>query len=210
MIRLGVIGSGSGTNFQSILDAIDGDRLDAEVACVLCDVPDARILERASARDIPAYYIDCAPFRTKLDGKAEQQAVGLLGDHRVDVVVLAGFMRIVKQGILGAFRGRIVNIHPSLLPAFPGLEAWRQALDYGAKITGCTVHFVDEGMDTGPIILQIAVPILDSDSPETLHARIQAQEHIAYPEALEAIARGELTIRGRGVTRSSSAGPSGP
>ena len=202
MIRLGVIGSGSGTNLQAILDAIDTERLSAVVACVLCDVPDAGILKRASARDIPAHFVDCAPFRTKLDGKAEQNAVELLEDHRVDVVVLAGFMRIVKQRLLGAFRGRIVNIHPSLLPAFPGLEAWRQALDYGAKVTGCTVHFVDEGMDTGPIILQLAVPVLDSDTPESLHARIQDQEHIAYPEALEAVARGKLSVQGRCVTGS--------
>ena len=200
MKRLGVIGSGSGSNFQAILDAIDRGELDADVVCVLSDVADARILERARARDIPAYYIDGAPFRTKLEGRAEQEAIGLLGEHRVEYVVLAGFMRMVKEGLLGAYPRRIVNIHPSLLPAFPGLAAWEQALDYGAKITGCTVHFVDAGMDTGPIILQKAVPILDDDTPESLHARIQEQEHIAYPEALRLVpSEGRTRLEGARV-----------
>ena len=118
-----------------------------------------------------------------------------------ELVVLAGFMRIVKPGLLTAFRGRIVNIHPSLLPAFPGLQSWKQSLDYGAKVAGCTVHFVDEGMDTGPIIVQRSVPVLNDDTPESLHARIQEQEHIAYPEAIGLISRGLVTIEGRKVVR---------
>ena len=120
--------------------------------------------------------------------------------HGADTVALAGFMRIIKGGLLAAFPNRIINIHPSLLPAFPGLESWKQALDYGAKYSGCTVHFVDGGMDTGPIILQRAVPILDDDTPATLHARIQEQEHAAYPQALQLLAEGRLQVQGRRVS----------
>lgn len=198
-LRLGIIGSGSGTNFQAILDAIGGGRLDAAVACVLSDVSEAGILRRARDAGLPAMHVDCAPFRTKLEGPGEDRMVQLLTDHRVDVVALAGFMRMVKQRLLDRFAGRIVNIHPSLLPAFPGLEAWRQALDYGAKVSGCTVHFVDAGMDTGPIIVQKSVPVREDDTPATLHARIQEQEHAAYPEALQLIAQARVAIRGRRV-----------
>ena len=199
MLRMGVLGSGSGTNLQAIFDAIDAGSLEAEVACVIADVEAAVILDRARKRDIPAYFVDGAPFRTKLDGKAEVRVIEILRNHEAELVVLAGFMRMVKPALLEAFPGRIVNIHPSLLPAFPGLESWRQALEYGAKVAGCTVHFVDQGMDTGPIILQRTVPILDNDSPATLHARIQEQEHQAYPEALRRIAGGNLKVIGRRV-----------
>lgn len=199
MKRLGVIGSGSGTNLQAILDAIDGGRLAAEVACVVADVAGARILERARSRGIPAYHVDAAPYRTKLAGRAEQEVIGRLRQHAVDYVALAGFMRIVKDGLLEAFPHRILNIHPALLPAFPGLASWKQALEYGAKYTGCTVHFVDAGMDTGPIIVQRAVPIREDDTPETLHTRIQQQEHLAYPEALALVLAGRTHIEGRRV-----------
>jgi phosphoribosylglycinamide formyltransferase-1 len=144
-------------------------------------------------------YVDGAPFRTKLDGEAEERVVSVLREHGADFVVLAGFMRMVKTGLMEAFPGRVVNIHPSLLPAFPGLASWKQALDYGAKVAGCTVHFIDEGMDTGPIILQRTVPVLDDDTPETLHARIQEQEHEAYPQALQWIAQGRVRVEGRRV-----------
>lgn len=197
MLSLAVIGSGNGSNFQSILDAIRDGRLDARVVCVLSDVPDAFILERARTAGIPAIAVDCAPFKTKLDGEAEARVIGLLHDHGADSIALAGFMRIVKPGLIGAYRNRMLNIHPSLLPAFPGLHAWKQALVYGMRITGCTVHFVDEGTDTGPIILQRAVEVREDDTPESLHARIQVEEHTAYPEALELLAAARLRVDGR-------------
>ncbi len=181
---LGILGSGRGSNFHAIAAAIDAGRLPARIACVIADLPDAFILERARRAGIPAFYVDPAPFKTKLEGAAESRVIELLRTHGVELVALAGFMRIIKQGLLQAYAGRIINIHPSLLPAFPGLAAWRQALEYGVQVTGCTVHFVDAGVDTGRIILQRAVPVLADDTPESLHARIQEQEHQAYPEAI--------------------------
>lgn len=203
MLNLGVLGSGRGSNLQSVLDAIAAGRLDARVAVVLADVADAFILERARRAGIPALAIDGAPFKTKLDGAAEQQVIATLRAHQVDTVVLAGFMRMVKPGLLAAFPNRVLNIHPALLPAFPGLAAWKQALDYGARVAGCTVHFVDAGMDTGPIIVQRTVPVLTDDTAESLHARIQEQEHLAYPEALALLAAGRLRVEGRRVHISS-------
>ena len=201
-LTLGVLGSGRGSNMQSILDAIAAGTLSARVACVIADYEDAFILERARRAGVPAYYVDPAPYKTKLDGVAQEQVIELLRQHGVDTVVLAGFMRMVKPGLLEAFPQRVLNIHPALLPAFPGLHAWRQALDYGAKVSGCTVHLVDAGMDTGPIILQKTVPVLDDDTPESLHARIQEQEHLAYPEALRRLAAGNLTLSGRRIIES--------
>lgn len=190
MLHLAVFGSGSGSNYQAIAEAIENKTLDARIACVVSDVPDARILDRARNFGHPAVYLDCAPFRTKLDGEAEQQAIETVRSFGGDFIVLAGFMRIIKPGLLRSFRGRIVNIHPSLLPAFPGLDAARQALDAGVPETGCTVHFVDDGIDTGPVILQRKVPVLPGDTVDTLMARIHEQEHMAYPEALRRIAAG--------------------
>jgi len=201
MLSLAVIGSGKGSNFQSILDAIREGRLEARVACVHSDVADAFILDRARGAGVPAVHVDYAPFKTKLEGAAEDRVLRILRDHGADSIALAGFMRIVKPGLIGAFRHRMVNIHPSLLPAFPGLHAWKQALDYGARVAGCTVHFVDEGTDTGPIIVQRPVGVLDTDTPETLHARIQEQEHLAYPEALQLLSAGRLRVEGRRVVR---------
>jgi len=198
-LKIGVLGSGSGSNMQAILDAIAAGTLDAEVVCVLADVPGAGILERARRHGIPAHYIDCAPFKTKLEGTAEERVVEMLREHGAGAVALAGFMRIVKAGLLRAFPNRVLNIHPALLPAFKGVGAWRQALEYGVKLAGCTVHFVDEGTDTGPIIVQRAVPVLSGDTPETLHARIQQAEHEAYPEALRLLAAGRLRLDGRVV-----------
>ena len=163
-LKLGVLGSGSGSNMQSILDAIAAGTLNAEVRLVLADVPDARILERARNHGVPGAWLDCAPFKTKLDGAAEQRCIQMLRDADVDTVVLAGFMRIVSRDF-AAFPNRVLNIHPALLPAFPGLQAWSQALAYGAKVAGCTVHFVDAGTDTGPIIIQRSVPVLEDDTP---------------------------------------------
>ena len=199
MLKIAVMGSGKGSNLQSILDAVTEGTLDAEVVCVLSDVPTAFILDRARAAGIPAFHVDCAPFKTKLEGLAEDRVIGHLREHGAECVALAGFMRIVKPGLIAAFRNRIVNIHPSLLPAFPGLAAWKQALAYGVKVTGCTVHFVDEGTDTGPIILQRAVEVRDDDTPESLHARIQNQEHKVYPLALQLIAASKVRIEERRV-----------
>lgn len=199
MLKLAVLGSGSGSNMQSIVDAIEAGTLDAKIVCVIADNPGAKILERAARHGIPAHYLSPAPFRTKLDGEAQDLYIRTMKEAGADTVVLAGFMRIVKPGLLEAFPGRVLNIHPALLPAFPGLEGWTQALEYGAKVAGCTVHFVDAGTDTGPIIVQKAVPVEDGDTPESLHARIQVQEHIAYPEALRLLAAGRLRIEGRRV-----------
>ena len=192
MFNLAVLGSGSGSNYQAIADAIESGFLDARIACVLADVEDAFILERARKMGHPAVYLDCAPFKTKLDGEAEQRTIDLIKEHGGDFIALAGFMRIVKPALLRAFPGRIVNIHPSLLPNFPGLHAARQALETGASETGCTVHFVDEGIDTGPILVQKKVPVLPEDTEENLMNRIHEQEHIAYPEALRKIAAREI------------------
>lgn len=196
-LRLGVLGSGKGSNFIALAEAIDSGVLPASVALVLSDVADAGILRHAAERGIPARHLPPGPFRTKLDEEAETACLDALREARVDLVVLAGFMRILKGELLRAFEGRVINIHPSLLPSFPGLTAWKQALDYGVKVTGCTVHFVDQGVDTGPIIGQKAVPVLEGDTPETLHARIQAAERELYPAVVAVLARGEIKVRGR-------------
>ena len=198
-LNLGVLGSGAGSNMQSVVDAIAAGILDAEVKIVLADVAGAKILDRAKRHGIPCQYLDCAPWKTKLEGPAEDRCIEILKDAGVDTVVLAGFMRIVKPKLLAAFPNRVLNIHPALLPAFPGVHGWTQALDYGCKVAGVTVHFVDAGTDTGPILVQKAVPVLEDDTPETLHARIQVQEHIAYPEALRIVASGNFRVEGRRV-----------
>jgi len=203
-LKLGVLGSGSGSNMQSIVDAIEKGELDAEVRLVLADVPDAKILDRAKRHGIPCRYLDCAPWKTKLEGPAETECIRLLKEAGCDTVILAGFMRIVKPGLLAAFPTRVLNIHPALLPAFPGVHSWKQALDYGCKVAGVTVHFVDAGTDSGPIIVQKCVPVLEDDTPETLHARIQVQEHLAFPEALRHLAAGRLRVEGRRVVIAAS------
>lgn len=185
---IGILGSGSGSNMQAIFDAIDAGRLDARIGLVLSDNPEAFILERAGARGIPTGVIDCHGYRTKFPDEAQAETAARLKSAGVDLVCLAGFLRLVRAPLLEAFPERILNIHPALLPAFPGLEAWKQALDAGVSETGCTVHFVDEGMDTGPVILQQSVPILPGDTAETLHARIQVVEHQLYPEAIRRVA----------------------
>ncbi len=198
-LKLGVLGSGAGSNMQSIVEACAAGTLDAEIRLVISDVAGAKILERAAASGIRAVHLDCSPTKTTLQGAAEEKCIQLLREAGVDTVVLAGFMRIVKPELLNAFPNRVLNIHPSLLPAFPGIAAWKQALDYGSRYAGVTVHFVDAGTDTGPIIVQRAVPVMQDDTPETLHARIQVEEHIAYPEALRLLAAGRLSIEGRKV-----------
>jgi phosphoribosylglycinamide formyltransferase-1 len=198
-LKLGVLGSGSGSNMQSIVDAIERGELDAEVKLVLADFPDAKILDRAERHGIKHQYLDCSPWKTKLEGPAEDECIRLLKEAGCDTVVLAGFMRIVKPKLLEAFPMRVLNIHPAILPAFPGVHSWTQALDYGCKVAGVTVHFVDAGTDSGPIIVQKVVPVEEDDTPESLHARIQVQEHLAYPEALRHLAAGRLRVEGRRV-----------
>jgi phosphoribosylglycinamide formyltransferase-1 len=199
--RLGVLGSGKGSNFGAIADAIAAGAVPAEIAVVLSDVESAGILEHARQRKLPARFIAPGKFRTKLEEDAERAYVAALQEAKVDLIVLAGFMRVLKGDFLRAFEGRIVNVHPSLLPSFPGLEAWKQALDYGVKVTGCTVHYVDAGVDSGAIIAQQTVPVLDDDTTQTLHARIHSAEHELYPKCVAAIARGEVSVQGRRVIR---------
>lgn len=195
--RLGVLGSGKGSNFAAIADAVAAGTLPATVAVVLSDVPDSGILSLAAQRGIPGHHIAPGPFRTKLDESAEAEFIATLERAEVDLVVLAGFMRILKGGFLRRFEGRVVNIHPSLLPSFPGLAAWKQALDYGVKVTGCTVHLVDQGVDTGPILGQKAVPVLDDDTDGSLHARIQVAERELFPEVVRQLALGHIQVKGR-------------
>jgi phosphoribosylglycinamide formyltransferase 1 len=195
--RIGVLGSGKGSNFVAIAEACGTSQPSLEVVLVLSDVADAGILERARERGIPARHLHPGKYRTKLDEDAEAAYVAALQAARVDVVALAGFMRILKRGLLKAFDHRVANIHPALLPAFPGREAWKQALDYGVKVTGCTVHLIDEGIDTGPILAQQTVPVHDQDTPETLHARIQEAEHMLYPATLARLASGRFEFQGR-------------
>jgi phosphoribosylglycinamide formyltransferase-1 len=197
LFRLGILGSGKGSNAVAIADACAAGTIPACVALVLSDVENAGILTRARERGLPARFIAPGQFRTKLDEGAEAAFLEALRLAEVDLVVLAGFMRILKGELLRAFAQKVVNIHPALLPAFPGLEAWKQALDYGAKMTGVTVHFVDQGIDTGPIIAQETVPILAGDTPESLHARIQEMERKIYPTVIAALARGRIRVQGR-------------
>jgi len=199
--RIGVLGSGKGSNFEAIAQACAEGRLHAEIALVISDVPDAGILAKAKARGIRAIYLDPGRYRTRLDESAERRYVQTLKEAGVEYVVLAGFMRILHEVFLESFPGRIVNIHPSLLPAFPGLKAWEQALNYGVKVTGVTIHLVDAGIDTGPILAQEAVPVLDEDTPDTLHARIQEVEHRLYPAVIEDWVHGRFEVQGRRVLR---------
>jgi phosphoribosylglycinamide formyltransferase-1 len=188
-LRLGVLGSGKGSNFRAIVEAIRAGSLEAEVRIVISDVENAGILKLAEGFGIPSRYIPPGKFRTKLEPEIESRIVGMLENAEVELVVLAGFMRVLKQEMLNAFAGRIINIHPSLLPKYRGLEAWTQALRANEQITGCTVHYVDAGVDTGEILAQKRVPILPDDTPERLHARIQAAEHELLPSVIASIAR---------------------
>ena len=195
--RLGILGSGKGSNMVAIAEAIRAGKVMAEIAVVLSDVPDAGILARARELGLKAEFIAPGRFRTKLDDEAEQAYVKRLAEAQADLIVLAGFMRVLKGEFLRAFANRVINIHPSLLPAFPGLEAWQQALDYGVKVTGCTVHFVDQGVDSGPILAQETVPVLTGDTAATLHERIQQAERQLYPRVVGALAEGRISLKGR-------------
>lgn len=188
-LKIAVLGSGKGSNFRAILSAIMAGHLRVTPVLAASDVADAGILTLADNLGIPTSVIDEPKFQTRLSEDVESKLVEELQASGAELIVLAGYMRLVKAPLLEAFPRRIINIHPSLLPSFPGLEAWRQALTAGVKITGCTVHFVDSGMDTGEIIAQSEVSILPGDTPETLHARIQEAEHELYPEVLARFAK---------------------
>ncbi|MDF2875077.1 MAG: purN [Sporomusa sp.] len=194
---IGVLASGRGSNLQAIIDAIQAGRLDTKIGVVISDNPEANVLKRMAGADIQALCIDRKLFASRQ--QFEAAVAEELTIHHVELVVLAGFMRILSQSFIDRFAGRIINIHPSLLPAFPGENAQQQALQYGVKVTGCTVHFVDAGMDTGPIILQEAVPVLEDDTAETLSERILHAEHILYPRALALYCEGRLNFEGRRV-----------
>ena len=190
-LALGILGSGKGSNCRAILESIQSGELAAEVRVVISDVLEAPILEIAREFSVANAYLPPGEFRTRLAPKSEMELVRMLRDAGVELVILAGFMRVLKAPMLEAFPRRILNIHPSLLPKYPGLEAWKQALAAGEKITGCTVHCVDERIDHGDIIAQREVPILPGDTPETLHARIQIAEHALYPAAIAELCRKE-------------------
>jgi phosphoribosylglycinamide formyltransferase-1 len=190
MPSFGVLGSGKGSNFRALAEAFRAGSLGCEPKIVLSDVETAGILDLARSFEIPCRFVSPGPFRTKMSPEAEEEIVRILIEARVDFVVLAGFMRVIKEPLLKAFPGRILNIHPSLLPAFPGLEAWRQALEAGVPEAGCTVHLVDSGVDTGKILGQSRVPVLPTDTAESLHARIQVAEHELYLRMVREFAQG--------------------
>ena len=197
-LRVGVLASGRGTDFQSLVDARDRGDLPVDLAILICNVPGAPVLERAKKADVPALVVDHRPFGKDREG-FEREVVKALRNARTDLVVFAGFMRLVTPYFVGQFPMRIMNIHPSLLPAFPGTHAQRDALEAGVKVTGCTIHFVDASLDGGPIILQKAVPILEDDTEETLAARILEQEHVFLPVAVRLFAEGRVKVEGRRV-----------
>ncbi len=185
----GVLGSGKGSNFRALAEAFRAGTLGCEPKIVLSDVERAGILDLSRSFDIPGLYVSPGPFQTKMSPEAEEEIIRLLREAQVDFVVLAGFMRVIKEPLLKAFPGRILNIHPSLLPAFRGLEAWRQALEAGVPEAGCSVHFVDSGVDTGKILGQSRVPVLPGDTAESLHERIQIAEYELYPRMVREFAQ---------------------
>ncbi|MFZ1219709.1 MAG: phosphoribosylglycinamide formyltransferase [Chthoniobacterales bacterium] len=183
-LALGILGSGKGSNCRAILEQISAGKLAAEARLVISDVFDARILDIAQEFGVPNAFLPPGKFRTRLEPVVEVELAKLLNDAGVELVVLAGFMRVLKEPMLAAFPRRIINLHPSLLPKFPGMEAWKQALEAGETMTGCSVHYVDAGIDSGEIIAQRQVPIVPGDTPESLHARIQVAERVLYPEVI--------------------------
>jgi phosphoribosylglycinamide formyltransferase-1 len=198
MHRLGILLSGRGSNFMAIADNVAAGQIPAEIAVVISNRPNAPGLEEAERRGLPARMI---PSKGLEREQYDRQVVEVLQEREVDLVCLAGFMRLLSPYFVSAFPNRILNIHPSLLPAFPGLDAQRQALEYGVKMTGCTVHFVDENLDAGPIVIQSAIPVLDEDTPDTLSARILNEEHRIYSEAINIVLSDGWRIEGRRVVR---------
>ena len=200
-LRLGVLASGRGTNLQAIIDAIEARTLDALIAVVVSNKKEAQALERARRHKLTGVFLDSKPFAHETNSREayDRAILDVLKKHDVELIALAGYMRIVTPVLIGAYPNRIMNIHPSLLPAFPGLEVQEKAVDWGVKITGCTVHFVTEGVDEGPIIIQATVPVLQGDTADTLSARILTQEHRIYPRAIQLYAEGRLRVEGRRV-----------
>jgi phosphoribosylglycinamide formyltransferase-1 len=200
-LKLGVLASGRGSNLQAIIDAIEAGRLDAVLAVVISNKREAQVLERARKHGAPDVFLDPKPYAGQPDSREayDRALLDLLRKHDVELVLLAGYMKIVTSVLVTAFEHRMMNIHPSLLPSFPGLDVQKKTLDHGCKLAGCTVHFVTEGVDEGPIIIQAVVPVLDDDTPDTLSARILEQEHKIYPRAVQLYAEGRLRVEGRRV-----------
>jgi phosphoribosylglycinamide formyltransferase-1 len=209
-VRVGVLASGRGSNLQAIIDAIEAGRLDAKIVLVLSNKKDAVALERARKHGLADIFLDPKPFAGQPDSREayDRAALDVLRKHDVELVLLAGYMKIVTSVLVKAYENRMMNIHPSLLPSFPGLDAQKQALEHGVKLSGCTVHFVTEGVDEGPIIIQAAVPVLEGDTPETLAARILVEEHKVYPKAVQLYAEGRLKVDGRRVVIGGASGGS--
>ena len=197
MINIGVLASGRGTNLQAIIEAVKEGRIEGKIGIVISDNRDAFALKRAKQNNIETEYINFKSFKNRED--YDKKIMEYLKEKDVDLVVLAGYMRILSSFFINAYKNKIMNIHPALLPSFPGLHAQRQAVEYGVKISGCTVHFVDEGVDSGPIILQKAVEVKDNDTEELLAERILKEEHQIYPRAIQLFSQGRLVIKGRKV-----------
>ncbi len=200
-VRVGVLASGRGSNLQAIIDAIEAGSLYAQLVVVISNKRDAQALERARRHRILDVFVDPKPFAGQPDAREayDRALLDVLHKHEVELVLLAGYMKIVTTTLIHAYENRIMNIHPSLLPSFPGLDVQKKALDHGVKLAGCTVHFVTPGVDEGPIIIQAAVPVLEDDTPETLAARILVEEHRIYPRAVQLYAEGRLRVEGRRV-----------
>ncbi|WNY27513.1 phosphoribosylglycinamide formyltransferase [Methanolapillus ohkumae] len=199
MIQISVLVSGRGTNLQSIIDAIENGQIrNAKISCVISDKKDAYALARAKTHHIPGIFIDPKTFSSRQE--FDNRLLEILKENKTDLVLLAGYLRILSDGVISEYKNKMLNIHPSLLPAFPGLHAQKQALEYGVKVSGCTVHFVEPALDKGPVILQKTVPVLPGDSEETLAARILVEENKAYPEAVNLFVENKIKIDGRNVT----------
>ena len=200
-LRVAVLASGRGSNLQAIIDAIEAKEVDSRIMAVISNKIDAPALDRARKHRLKDVFIDPKPFAGRPDSREayDQKLFEVLQQHDVELVLLAGYMKIVTAVLVNAYANRMMNIHPSLLPSFPGLDVQKKAIEWGCKLAGCTVHFVTEGVDEGPIVLQAAVPILDQDTPETLAARILEQEHKIYPRAVQLFAEGRLRVDGRRV-----------
>ena len=200
-LRVAVLASGRGSNLQAIIDAIEAGQVQAQIVAVISNKKDAVALERARKHRLKDLFVDSKPFAGRPDSREayDRSLLDILQQHDIELVLLAGYMKIVTAVLVNAYVNRMMNIHPSLLPSFPGLDVQKKAIDWGCKLAGCTVHFVTEGVDEGPIIVQAAVPILDDDTPETLAARILVQEHNIYPRAVQLFAEGRLRVDGRRV-----------
>jgi phosphoribosylglycinamide formyltransferase-1 len=200
-LRVAVLASGRGSNLQAVIDAIEAGTVQAKIVAVISNKKEAPALERARRHGLSALFVDPKPYAGRPDSREayDRELLDVLRQHDVELVLLAGYMKIVTTVLVEAFVNRMMNIHPSLLPSFPGLEVQKKAIEWGCKLAGCTVHFVTEGVDEGPIILQAAVPILDEDRPETLASRILEQEHKIYPRAVQLFAEGRLRVEGRRV-----------